>query len=286
MARRRRRSLRQMSRGSAEPAHQTSLEELWHRVCILGRQLSPHYNGYVTHPHEAHSFAPRIIRNGRHYLPHPDDQRAFLDAYERGILTRNILTERITIMASVAKSVEHFPSSPHRPPTISLRFDSIRGLAIHGFCTLTAAKSFLDLVIGANADLKWLSSTKAKLDDLTITSHNLEDIVEHERTIELPAPYPSLANQIMYAGDFSEEPEPTPTKRALPTRKSKKQSSDTPPARQKQLTGVTTIAQLASDIGIEPSKARAILRKNKVEKPADGWQWADPAPIAAMLKKG
>lgn len=46
-----------------------------------------------------------------------------------------------------------------------------------------------------------------------------------------------------------------------------------------------TIGEIADKVGIPASKARAILRKNKIDKPEAGWVWEDAAPIIKILKE-
>lgn len=52
--------------------------------------------------------------------------------------------------------------------------------------------------------------------------------------------------------------------------------------------GLTTVQDIAKELGIEAGDARAILRKAKIDKPSHGWagdeKWANE--IRAVIKKG
>lgn len=170
-------------------------------------------------------------------------------------------------------ATEHFPSSPTRPPKYVLYFrsNSSGRQACHGFCTLTAAASFLNEVT-QHLDQKplWTTDTSFSQDDLSISSEHLEDIVECDDLIILPYPYPSLAAQI--AGGTSQTFEAPPQSSAPKTQK----PSKAPAARKTNNPSAATAGTIADALNIEPSKVRRILRATNTPKP---YEWTDPATI-------
>lgn len=178
----------------------------------------------------------------------------------------------------MSHQVKHFPSSPARPPKYDVTFQSPRGFSVHCFCTLEATRTLIDKVVDAYS-IKWLSSTEFMAGDISVRSHHLEDIMESTGTVSLPYPYPRFISDIR--GDrpasspttsltYQDPPASTPRAKAQAPRASR--------------TGLTTIADICAELKIEPRIARGILRKAKIDKPAEGWAWSDPAPIAKLIK--
>lgn len=161
---------------------------------------------------------------------------------------------------------EHFPSSPRRPPTHVMRFDSPRGFAVHGFCTASASVTFLNMILEGRKPL-WISHTSIRVDDLTVSSESLEKIVEATPLDSLPAPYPRMASDISGSSTtpaLLPAPDPirdTPARNKVTQRPSKE--------------GLVTISQIAEKASLTPTKARAVLRGLGIEKPASGWAWSD-----------
>jgi len=223
---------------------------------------------------DPHTFAPRkFISPGLWRITEPEE---IAETYERGLFRYSILQQRITIMKS--QITEHFSSSPARPPVYVLRFDSPRGLAIHGFCTAVASKMFLDQVI-RDDDYTWKSDYHIYVPtlELTISCSKLEEIAECTQSMTLPEPYPSLARQIRATPTHYDPPtteQPTPKERKPKAERTPRPSTD----------GMTSIADIAEQLNIDPRTARQILRKLNTPKPDHGWSWADPSAIIKQIR--
>lgn len=242
MARRRRSTLPELPRD----CQGITLEEAWAYYLEVFRKPS----SFQVDPH---TFAPRVfVRPNLWRIPDPQDPEAFLDHFERGLLTYQSLSTRLNLMR------EAFPSSPQRPPRYSIRFDSPRGLAIHGFCIPEAAKAFIDRVI-AHTAYRWVNDRAIQSNDITISSNELEDIMETTTHFSLPSPYPSLVAQIRGEALEPANSEPAPALAPRPKGSTGKQSNG--------------VSELASLLGLNPSATRARLRKSGMAKPAAGWAW-------------
>lgn len=224
---------------------------------------------------DPHTFAPReFIRPGVWRITEPEEVQ---DTYERGLFRYSTLQQRVTIMAR--QSNEPFPSSPTRPPVYVIRFDSPRGLAIHGFCIPSAAKAFVDQVIRDDS-YTWKSDYHIYLPDLelTVSCSKLEEVMECTTHFDLPIPYPSLARQIRATPTHYDPPTDEQPKRER-TPRTPRESAPRP-----STDGMTSIAEIAHTLGIDPRTARQLLRKTNTPKPDHGWSWADPAPIIEKLR--
>ncbi len=183
----------------------------------------------------------------------------------------------------------HFPSSPSRPPKHVLYFrDPSRGVrAVHGFCSLPAAKGFLDEVLQHLPQVKpkWENSTTIDLDGvLSVESHTMEDIMEVERGLRMPYPYTAFA-----AGIAGREPsrfvqeehaEHQPKER-------RRRSQEAPETVKSKSTedGQVTAGDLASELGMSPGKVRSILRSKGVSKPYSWVPGKDLDDIRALIKE-
>lgn len=180
---------------------------------------------------------------------------------------------------------EHTPSSPMRPPTHSLKFieTDTRRMAIHGFCTAVAAKSFLDLVVQYTPEEKprWKDDHTVIIGGLEIWSNKLEEILEEADSIELPYPYPSFAARIAGREERAYIP---PAEEAEPPSRKRKDRAEAP--RKKSPDGSTGAADIASELGLSSSVVRRILRKAGVTKPYTWTDQADIDRITELLKKG
>jgi len=183
-------------------------------------------------------------------------------------------------------------------------------LNFHRFAALYAAKKFLEIVIDGD-DYTWDTFSPAKgvpsvpvlvtSRGLTIRGYGLEEALEHEYTKEEEAFRFDALDEGLYARIPHDGPQGTPrgTQDTPPTvvapedsAKASRREAKAPrapsaprPTKVKVVEGLTTIAQIAADLGMEPRVARGILRDNNTPKPASGnWAWADPTPIIALLK--
>lgn len=197
-------------------------------------------------------------------------EKVLIDLLERGLLNPDILAYRINHMRSTEA---HIPSSPSRPPKFVVYFHNLEnnGLACHGFRTMEATRSFIELVLG-DTKVKWVDSEEFTTDSLRIRCHRLEDILETDEQVDLPRPYPDLAARI--AGR-------RPEAFSAPTDETPRPKATSPSG-----TGSTTAADIAESLGIGPSAARRILRSANVAKP---YKWDTPEDIERItniLRKG
>ena len=244
------------------------IESLFAIYCELAQKLS---GGRFSK--DPHTFALRqFVRPGLWRITEPEEVQA---AYERGLFRYSTLQQRVTIMAR--QSNEPFPSSPTRPPVYVIRFDSPRGLAIHGFCIPSAAKAFVDHVLRKDA-YTWKSDYHLYVPDLelTISCSKLEEVMECTTHFDLPIPYPQLANQIRATPTHYDPPTAE-----QPARQPKERKPTTP---RPSADGLTSIADIAHTLNIDPRTARQLLRKTNTPKPEHGWAWADPTPIIEKLR--
>lgn len=182
--------------------------------------------------------------------------------------------------------MEHFPSSPMRPPKFTVRCDNTsNGRLLHmGFCTLEAAKGLLDLITKGK-DLKWESGTEAYCGELRIRSPHLEDIVEAS-SYKLPSPYPNQVRGFLGEGgvpfDASTDVDQEPgEKREKAPRKPKAKRAARP-----SKDGAFGPAELADALKTSASDVRKRLRSSKLTKPEAGWSWpqAQFDEVLAALK--
>lgn len=174
------------------------------------------------------------------------------------------------------------------------------GFLTHAFRTSYAAHYWLDTIMTVCSD----SCTQSWKDKatlvfthrdtgytLTIREHRIQDIIEYEPTQQEKAwtpPYPdsaqlerlthfwdqrSLASHNTDSAESTTDssPEPAPSKKrpeAINRHKSQK------PAER----GMTTVAILAAEAGIPANKARQMLRKAGIKKPAAGWTFKTSDP--------
>lgn len=281
MARRQRRPLSAVSDGRNEAC----LEDLWQIYVATAIHLN---GGSRFGKYDMPAFAPRVlIRPGLWRIPEPEDPDAFEHAYNRGLLTRPALRERLAIMAkNKTTSDGPFPSSPYRPTKYSVRFDVLGKLAIHGFCQFDPARVFIERVLG-DAQFRWQNDNAIYVEEMgmTISCSHLEDIMESTGSFRLPAPYPRMADQIAgrYSGPSALEDsdeEVTPRK----TRVRRQRAPEDAKQPRSKRDGLTPIATIAAELSLDPSKVRAKLRKLGIEKPAAGWNWA-PDEVPALLEK-
>lgn len=250
------------------PADPRSIEELVIELLHYSR-LAPHS-----------AYAHRLYIRGRRYIPVLSTP-VLADLFDRGLLTPAILVHRIAHMKSFDA---HFPSSPGRPPRYSVRIDNPPRIAVHLFVTRIAARSFIDLVSPPSTPRRWLSSSRFEAGELTISSEELEDIVEEEETIELPHPYPALAAQAAGRRPEASDAPPVDTSSDQHRAPSARPSASLRP-KTKRPAASTSLADLAHTLNLTPQAARRILRARGVDKP---YAWTTPEDIERItsLLKG
>lgn len=279
MARRKRRAV-QESPGRWPNA---SLEELWaihleaHRLWAGGSWGRIDSVGGCN----LHTFAPRLfVRGGLWRIPQPEDPEAIIDAFKRGLYDRKALIERMP-------QLEHFPSSPMRLPKHTIRIDHDNGkLSINGFCSLSMSKAWVMEVLGPNRDYSWVNDVTIRSGDLTIMSLDLEDIIECREAVSLPYPYSSMASMIGGRGPLSSSGRELGSEEdATPARREPRKKASEGVSRAKASVDGVSIAELAGGLGLDPGKARKILRTANVEKPYS-WSGAELERVRGILEKG
>lgn len=209
----------------------------------------------------------------------------------------------------------HYPSSPTRPPKAHFYFTGLKPdgtehfFFTHAYGAMYAAAHWLQRIMDeAEGKLSWLSTECIRIyhEDTgysIIIKGELEEAAEYEFTKEEKAwtpPFPDskqLSRAILYHIPKAElSPQPTsPTEE--PDEKPKEPTparSTSAPKRHKTTKpapdGTVTVAQIAEQLNIQPNKARNILRKASVAKPAGGWTFKTDDPmvkkITELLKKG
>lgn len=207
-----------------------------------------------------------------------------------------------------------FPSSPAHPPRYCLYCSNEFGRRyVVTFYATYAAKRFIDIVTGG--EYKWVHCQKIESPNGVVIASttepnpkpsqhrvvDLEEIIEHEYSAaeeawDIPEPYatqwpmfPALGTpeaddgrthgRLAVSGAASGrfEPAERPKPPAKPPREPRPQ----------RVAGNVTVGAIASQLGIEATKARAALRAAKEAKPPQGWEWpnGDVERIKAVIKK-
>ena len=209
--------------------------------------------------HYLHPFAPRYfdLDKGRHEIsPHPNPR---LDA--------DTLLIRNEIMARVHNSTlalpPAYPAAPTRPSKYGFycTHEESGRFAFHNFYSLYAAKHFLDLVA---PEFTWVAPdtilTPTGLKIRAERYFSLERVVEHdftalEREWVIPEPYRTQYLKLLDTSPVEAPPEP---QRA-------------PKSSQPSTSSMIPLADIASELSIDPREARKILRTTNTPKPDHGW---------------
>lgn len=163
-----------------------------------------------------------------------------------------------------------------------------------------AAKKFIEEVL-QGAAFKWLPAntklgytipnTLVTEDDVEIRiPHNddLERLIEHEyspQEAEWELPEQIVKQVVVFKRAFSD----AELVEAVAGERPPKAKREPKPEKPKiDRTGKVSVGEIAEQMGIDPRDARASLRKQKLEKPAGGWMWAQDQvdEIKAIIKKG
>jgi hypothetical protein len=200
-------------------------------------------------------------------------------AMERGIYHTSILIARNDIMAqthnTALKLRPPFPSAPFKSAIwgFYIRRDEQQSPSFHNFAANYSAKHFLDFMINGKP-YKWLNDSTIITDSgVEIRCEQgpaIEQVIEYdlkgtEREWEIPEPYKSTFYKIR-DGKKPSNGEQEPTRTAV---KEARVKSKTPRANKD---GLTSLADIANEIGIDPREARRILRTHS-QKPDAGWAW-------------
>lgn len=208
-----------------------------------------------------------------------------------------VMHERIAFLTIAwnrrLKLEEHAPSPPKRPAKYSMSFTRRNNfLGSHSWAATYAAKHFFDAIFG-DAKLKWLDDFTVTDPDTELTCKcepNLEEIIEHkftkaEREWMLPTPYKEYAHFIR-TGEKSRHVKVDATSNDDRT-PSNPRSTTGGNRRAVNKEGLTSLADLCAEIGIEPREARQTLRK-KFTKPDAGWYFNEQQveEVKKILGKG
>jgi hypothetical protein len=187
-----------------------------------------------------------------------------------------------------------FPSSPSRPPFCELKItcEERDMMHVHSFGSAYSAKKMIEALIGDD-DYKEINDQVIKTDrGIKIKSKHLIEVMNHkyspeEKAWELPKPYPRMIK--LFRGEaYSKEEDgalPIPKKAVMPTRVDKPVKEKKPRAAKPD--GLITIQDICAEMKVEPSKARAALRKSNTPKPDHGWAWdAKGAEAIRKILKG
>jgi hypothetical protein len=201
----------------------------------------------------------------------------------------------------------HYPSSPVRPPKAHFYFTGLKPdgsehfFFTHAYGAMYAAHHWLNHILdNAEGKASWLNNNVIRIKHPNgyslIIKGELEEAAEYTPTKEeklWTPPFPD-SRQLNRATMYhipKEELSPKPTS---PTEEPKEKPTPKPPRRHKSTKpapeGHITVAQIAESLDIQPNKARNILRKSGIAKPAGGWTFKINDPqvqkITELLKKG
>lgn len=212
-----------------------------------------------------------------------------------------VIQTRNQYMSKKLSLPEPFPSSPQRPPKYGIKFIRGREVIAHlNFCELYAGHRLLTEIL-EDTTYKWESDNEieADLQHLLIRGEQkdlLTILMEYEptqteRAWELPFPYPMMIKNIRnnyyvppvthFADTLPDgkRKEPVQLEIDLPQRSTIERPKKTRQPRPERPTNGTSIADIAKSLNVEPSHARAALRKAAITKPDAGWIWTDPKEI-------
>lgn len=202
----------------------------------------------------------------------------------------------------------HTPSSPTRPPVEHLYFtvhDDQGETALfrtHSFGAMYAVKRWLEEILDPDPNIKenWIDDNTIVLRHrptnytLTIKGSRLEEAIDHQYTKEeakWTIPYPDTQTVERLTTFYNLKMRPSShMKPSEDTNTSKPSSTSTnkPPQRHKTQKkapdGMITVAQIAQELNIQPNKARNILRKAKIQKPATGWTFKKDDPMVQKIE--
>ena len=208
----------------------------------------------------------------------------------------------------------HYPSSPTRPPKAHFYFTGLKPdgtehfFFTHAYGAMYAAAHWLNHILdNCEGKASWISEEciRIKHDNgySIIIKGELEQAAEYTFTKEeklwtppfldsrqlnratmyhIPQEelYPKPTSPTEEPDEKPNEPKPTRDTKAPKRHKTQKAAPE----------GSITVAQIAESLDLAPNKARNILRKANIAKPAGGWTFKTDDPmvkkITDLLKKG
>lgn len=176
-------------------------------------------------------------------------------------------------------------SAPSRNATHVVRADYNGNLIILVFGHVFAAKKMVDILVDEET-FKWKTPLSIETErGIIIKSEQLEEIIEYEYRNEaeeefmFPSPLDKNLSRFMLSTQEIADLKAlkaTVNTDGVTTRVKREKKESTPrPSKE----GMTTIQDLCKELGIEPTNARAALRKGQFQKPPQGWAWSDKAEV-------
>lgn len=241
---------------------------------------------------ELDTFAPRKfigVFSGKQIFRILEVEELIPDLIERGMYQASIIETRNQYMSKRLGLPEPFPSSPTRPPKYGIKFIRGREVVAHiNFCELYAGHRILTTIL-EDTPYKWESDNEieADLQHLLIRGDQkdlLTLLMEYEpsslqQAWELPFPYPAMIrairrnNYVPPVTHFADTLSNTAPAQLEPTSSPRSTIERPKKQRAERTAGAVTISEIAKQMNIEPSHARAALRKAGVEKSSSGWEW-------------
>lgn len=173
-----------------------------------------------------------------------------------------------------------FPSAPTRPGKYCMYFIRGEQRMINIFAAPYSAKKFFEAVLDGDK-YKMISKTQLVMDcGIELRCDTLEEIINHKYTKdeaawELPMPYPRQASVFRQGPATGDEK--AAKQSSSKTEKTSKPKPEPKPKKERKpkpsRDGLVSVADIAEELKMEPREARAILRKQNVEKPEAGWAW-------------
>ncbi len=178
---------------------------------------------------------------------------------------------------TTAQGNNPYPSSPSRPPTINIYIKwgaDFGHMCVFCLCQRWAAKISLDVAINDRDyegpdDLGWYTTEDGGM--MFKLGGDVHGLLNEDHSENEWRPVQPELNDLLRAGgreailNKAEEPE---NKTRVPKKNQPRGAVKASRA------GLTTLAELCAEIGIEPRDARKKLR-GKVDKPDAGWCWPD-----------
>jgi hypothetical protein len=169
--------------------------------------------------------------------------------------------------------------------TYEVRVDRADGaFCLYLFAQPYSARWFIDCVIGQKK-FSWKDTRTIICEDgsFKIRSHHLEELLEYElkgKEKQWEPPEPCLSEYKRMAGVIKG---PHRTASNSDELQSKEPRAPRPPSEPRP-DGLVSIADIATELNIEPRDARKLLRAKNIEKPAHG-AWAWPKNAVDGIKK-
>ena len=197
-------------------------------------------------------------------------------------ISGEIYTKMGSMGAELLGLAPPYGSAPYKPNKHFIYIRKGENKLNVGFAANYSAKKFLDLVIADDTvhrtrGITGDEDTLVTSTDIVIRCETLDEILNHQLTAtEREWGLPDQGNggtmpqayRIRSSTERVVREEPSSDE----VRKPKKEKVECQPKPSKD--GLISIAEIAAELKMEARDCRAILRQQKVEKPAAGWAWS------------